>query len=500
MTDRILLDGHSLTPATVERIARTDVAVELSSLAGIEVKKGREVVETYLREGIPAYGLNTGLGLRVTERLPPEKLDDFSYRMVRARAQGLGEPLPQEVVRAIIVVRLNTMLSGSAGQSAWIAPYLAEILNRKLVPIMPRLSSVGAADLVGMAGLAHALMGEGEMIFQNHRMGSGEALKRAGLEPLKLGPKDGQTLSNNTAFTTGQAALVAVDAHRAVKSHLAAAALALEGFRGNLSPIAEETAALRPLPGQVRAAADLRGLLHGSLLFTPGAARRLQDPLSFRCIAQVFGAAYWAHSSLEETISVELNSSSDNPVVLPSKGRIVTTGNFHQLQLALAADQMARALGWCTTDSISRVARLMNPVFSGLPPLLSSEAAERAGFGPLMKPAEALRAEIVHLATPVPIMPSYNADGQEDSLSHAPLAVHKLADLLVRYELIVSFELLAAAQAVELAKPEKLAPRLAEVHRLVREISPFIDEDRPLARDIEAISDKLVRSGRLAQL
>jgi histidine ammonia-lyase len=161
---------------------------------------------------------------------------------------------------------------------------------------------------------------------------------------------------------------------------------------------------------------------------------------------------------------------------------------------------MARALGWCTTDSISRVARLMNPVFSGLPPLLSSEAAERAGFGPLMKPAEALRAEIVHLATPVPIMPSYNADGQEDSLSHAPLAVHKLADLLVRYELIVSFELLAAAQAVELAKPEKLAPRLAEVHRLVREISPFIDEDRPLARDIEAISDKLVRSGRLAQL
>ena len=198
-------------------------------------------------------------------------------------------------------------------------------------------------------------------------------------------------------------------------------------------------------------------------------------------------------------MSVELNSSSDNPAVMMGKDRIVSTGNFHQLQLTLALDQMARVLGWCATDSVSRVARLMSPMFSGLPPLLSSADPQRAGFGPLMKPGEALRAEIVQLANPVPIMPSHNADGQEDSLSHAPLAVEKLAQLMDRYELLVAFELVAAAQAVDLAKPKKIAPKLAHIHRSVRAISSFIDDDRPLGREIEAIATGLVRNGKLAQ-
>jgi histidine ammonia-lyase len=161
---------------------------------------------------------------------------------------------------------------------------------------------------------------------------------------------------------------------------------------------------------------------------------------------------------------------------------------------------MARTLGWCATDGVSRVARLMSAAFSGLPPLLSSEATERAGFGPLMKPAEALRAEIVQFANPVPIMPSHNADGQEDSLSHAPLAVQKLAEQIDRYELLVAFELMAATQAIDLAKPKRIAPRLGEIHRAVRKISGFIDEDRPVGGEIEAIANELVRSGKLAQL
>jgi histidine ammonia-lyase len=280
---------------------------------------------------------------------------------------------------------------------------------------------------------------------------------------------------------------------------VAAGALSLEGFRGNTTPIQKEAAALRPQPGQIKAARDLRNLLRGGLLLTRGAARRLQDPLSLRCMTQVFGTAYSVYESMEQTVSVELNSSSDNPAVMMGKGRIVTTGNFHQLQLTLALDQMARVLGWCATDSVSRVARLMSPMFSGLPPLLSSADPQRAGFGPLMKPGEALRAEIVQLANPVPIMPSHNADGQEDSLSHAPLAVEKLAQLMDRYELLVALELVAASQAVDLAKPKKIAPKLAHIHRSVRAISPFIDDDRPVGREIEAIAIDLVRSGKLAQ-
>ncbi|HEY7766074.1 MAG TPA: aromatic amino acid lyase [Aestuariivirgaceae bacterium] len=496
----IVLDGKSLTPQRVHDIAHGDVLVEIAPSSREAMRQGRAVVEHYLKAGIPAYGLNTGLGARVTKILPAEALESFSYRMVRGRAQGVGAPLPEPAVRAIMSVRLNTMLTGAAGQSEGVADCLAKALNGRLAPVMPRSASIGAADLVAMAAIPHALIGEGEMFFEGRRMQAAEALRVAQISVLKLEPKDGQVLCNNTAFTTGQAALTFVRAERAVASHVAAGALALEGFRGNISPFRTDAAELRLHPGASKAAAKIMRLVSGGLLVEEGKARRLQDPLSFRCMAQVFGAALSALDTLAQILAVELNSPSDNPAVLVEAKRVETTGNFHQIELALAADHLARALGWCATDGVSRIARLMSAGFSGLPPLLSSEAVERAGFGPLMKPIEALRGEVVQRANPVAIMPSHNADGQEDSLSHAPLAVEKLAALCEAYELLVAFELLAAAQAVDLARPERLARKLQELYGAIRAISPFIDEDRPVGREVERLADELVRSGRLVQL
>ena len=500
MSRIVTLNGKSLTAEALELIARGDAQVDIATSAHAAMRKSRDIVEHYLREGIPAYGLNTGLGARVTEPLSAQEVEGFSYRMVRGRAQGVGELLAEPQVRAILAVRLNTMLTGAAGQSPGIAEFLAEVLNRGLTPVVPRIASIGATDLVAMAAIPHALIGEGDIIFNGERMPGLRALQAAQLAPLKLGPKDGQVLCNNTAFTTGQAALILRRTARAIMSHLAAAALTFEGFRGNSSPIEEKTVKLRPLRGQIKAADELRKLLSGGLLLNRGEGRRLQDPLSIRCMAQVFGGAFAALDQLEQILVVELNSASDNPAVVVEEERIVTTGNFHQIELALCLDQTARALGWCATDGVSRIARLMNAGFSGLPALLSSPATERAGFGPLMKPIETLRAEIVQLAHPVTIMPSHNADGQEDSLSHAPLAVKKLADLLEHYELFVAFELTAAAQAVDLAKPQRIAPRLEVMHAAIRQISPFIDEDRPMGREIEAIASDLVRSGKLVHL
>lgn len=500
MSRIVTLDGKSLTAEVLERIARGDAQVKIANSAHAAMRKSRGIVEHYLKAGIPAYGLNTGLGARVTETLSAPEVEGFSYRMVRGRAQGVGEALAEPQVRAILAVRLNTMLTGAAGQSLDIAEFLAEVLNRGLTPVVPRIASIGVTDLVGMAAIPHALIGEGEIIFNGERMPGLRALHEAQLAPLRLGPKDGQVLCNNTAFMTGQAALILGRGARALMSHLAAGALTFVGFRGNSSPIEENAVKLRPLRGQIRAAGELRKFLGGGVRLNMGEARRLQDPLSIRCMAQVFGGAFAALDQLEHILAVELNSASDNPAVLVEEERIVTTGNYHQIELTLCLDQTARALAWCATDGVSRIARLMNAGFSGLPPLLSSSATERAGFGPLMKPIEALRAEIVQLAHPVAIMPSHNADGQEDSLSHAPLAVKKLADLLERYELFIAFELAAAAQAVDLAKLEQIAPRLDAVHRAIRQISPFIGEDRPLGREIEAIADDLVRSGKLAHL
>jgi histidine ammonia-lyase len=493
----IILDGRSLDPKTVERIAQ-GAAVALDPKCRQAMERGRAIVDRYLREGIPAYGLNTGLGLRSDEPLSDAAAVDFAYRTVRGRAQGLGPPLAAEEVRAVIAARLNTLLSGEAGASPNVADHLAEVLNRNIIPAMPRQASIGAGDLVAMAALPHALIGEGEVLIEGERLKAAEGLKRAGLAPLVLKPKDGHLLCNITSFSVGLASLAAARASRAVGNLQIAGALSLEGFRGNLSPFEAAVVRARPQPGQVKVGDELMMLLEGGLL--RGAARRLQDPLSLRCMAQVHGAADAQIAALHECLAVELNHAADNPVVLIGEGRIASTGNFHLPLLAQRLDASARALAWAATDSVSRIARLMSAEFSGLPPLLSSHEAARAGFGPLMKPAEALRAEIIHAANPVPIMPSQNAGGQEDSATFAALAAEKLGQILARLDLIIALELLAGAQAIDLAKPERIAPRLGLVHQAIRQRSPFIDDDRPLGREIETIADELVASGVLLRI
>jgi histidine ammonia-lyase len=493
----LILNGRTLDPAGVERVA-FGAEVAIDEAVRPLLAKGRRIVEHHLKQGIPVYGLNTGLGAKAGQMLAPEALAEFSVRMVRGRAQGLGAPLVPAEVRAVIVTRLNTLLSGAAGVSPHVADYLVEVLNRNIIAVMPRHASIGAGDLVAMAALPHALIGEGEMLVAGERRPAAEVLKSARLAPLALAPKDGQVLCNATSFSVGLAALAAARARRAVKSLQIAGALSFTGFRGNRTPFHKQATRIRPQAGEVEAGDELLALTDfGS---ADGKARRFQDPLSFRCMPQVHGAAYAETARLEAALDVELNSVADNPVVLLDEEKIIGTSNFHMPHLTLALDGMARALALAATDAVSRISRLMSPGFSDLPPLLSSESADRAGFGPLLKPAESLRAEIIHLATPVPILPSHNADGQEDAATFSAFAAQKLGDLLDRADLLIALELLAGAQAVDLAGITELPARLAPVHARIRAISRFIDDDRPLGREIERIASELVRTGELVSI
>lgn len=493
----LVLDGQTLDAVSVEKVAvGAKVTIDKSMRPLLE--KGRRIVEHHLSEGIPLYGLNTGLGARAGQMLSTEALAEFSLRMVRGRAQGLGAPLAPAEVRAVIVTRLNTLISGAAGASPHVADYLVEILNRNIIPVMPRHGSIGAGDLVAMAALPHALIGEGEILVEGERRPAREALRSAGLEPLALAPKDGQVLCNSTAFSVGLAALAAARARRAVMSLQISGALSFTGFRGNRTPFQHQATRIRPQPGEVEAGDELLALTE--LGAAGSRARRFQDPLSFRCMPQVHGAAYAEAARLDAALHVELNSVADNPVVLLDEEKIIGTSNFHMPHLTFALDGMARALALAATDSVSRIARLMSAAFSDLPPLLSSESADRAGFGPLLKPAEALRAEIIHLSSPVPILPSHNADGQEDAATFSAFAAQKLGDLLDRTDLLIALELLAGAQAVDLAGLRELPKRLVPVHMRMRAISPFIDDDRPLGREIERIAAELVRTGELVSI
>ena len=495
---RVELGNKRLDIAAARGIIIDGAEVCICDVAQQAMARARRVVDHYVDEGIAAYGVTTGLGARADEALPRKELAAFSQRMVRGRAQGVGPCLDRLSVRAVLLARLNSLLDGAAGASPSVAEYLAQMLNRDLLPAMPGIASIGAGDLVAMAAAAHALIGEGEIMGEGGtRVDAAQALACAGFEPLKLGPKDGLVLCNNAAFSTGIALRAVIEAREIVHALYGVAALSLFGFQASPTPFNDAVAALRPQAGQVRAARAINDLLWDSAPWRTGHGRRLQDPLSFRCIAQVNGAVWAQLVALEAAVECELNGVSDNPVVLVGEGRIVSSGNFHTPHLALCLDGLARALAVASLDSVSRIHRLMNAQMSGLPPLLSSHETARAGFGPLLKPVEALLGQIVHLASPVPLMSSFNADGVEDSLTFAALAGQKLSELTELMRLGLAYEAIAAAQAVELRGGDRPTGRLAEIYETIRKYCPVLEDDRPVGRRVEALAGA-VAAGELS--
>jgi histidine ammonia-lyase len=296
------------------------------------------------------------------------------------------------------------------------------------------------------------------------------------------------------------ACLAAGNARALLRAANISAAMVMEGFRANASPLMPGPASVRPQLGQMETASALRHLLAGSGLLNEGTARRLQDPISIRSLAQTHGSVHAALDVLENALNVEINHAPDNPVVLLEDGTITSSGNYHTPWLAQSLDLLSRSMAVMANDMVSRIHRLCSADMSGLAPLLSSAATDRAGFGPLLKPIEALRANIVHLANPVPIMASHNANGVEDAATFTPLAATKLMQMCEQMSLLMAYELLAGAQAIDLAKPDGIAPRLQAAHKLVRQRSAFLDEDRPIGREVEAIACELVLMGGLEEI
>lgn len=493
------LTGRTLKIADVEAVAAGGRCVEIHQDCRERMAAGRAVVERYFRDNIPAYGLNTGLGVRATETLSAEEAADFSARLVHGRAQAIGQPLPVPAARAAMLVRLNTFLTGEAGVDPDVADVLVDALNAGVTPVMPAIGSIGAGDLVVMASIPNALSGAGEAYLNGERMPALQALQKAGLKPLVLGPKDGLALCNNQAHSASLACLAARSARNLLDAANISAAVAMEGFRANVSPLEAEAAGTRPQAGQVETAKVLRILLDGGALVKHGSARRLQDPISFRSTIQTHGAVFAALEILDAAIAVEINHAPDNPVVLLSASRIVSTGNYHTPWLAQTLDVAARTLATLADDVVSRIHRLCTPQMSGLAPLLSSDATDRAGFGPLLKPLEALRANIIHLSNPVPVVPSFNAGGFEDAATFTPLAASKLMQLCEQLSFVLAYELLAGAQAIDLANRQDLAPGVAAAHQQVRAMSAFLADDRPIGREVENIACELVLMGGLRE-
>lgn len=493
----LVLTGADLTPADVAAVARDDREIAIGVDAAARLVASRAVVERHLAQGRPVYGLTTGLGSRAGERVSDEALAELSKITVLGRGNAVGPRLPADAVRAVMVVRLNGLLVGGAGASPALAEMLAALLNGGLHPVVPAIGSIGAADLCVLAHLGLAMIGDGEIVLANETLPAAIALDRAGLAPLVLAPKDGIAICSAAAYSVGLACLMLVDADALRRTAQVAAALTMEGFRANLSPLDPRAAAARPAPGQVAAAAELRALLVGGALNEPGAARRLQDPISLRAVAPVHGAAAAAADFLRPALAAELNGAGDNPLVLPDDGEILSTGNFHTPALTLALETLGQAMAHVAALSVSRVGRLLEARLSGLPRNLSRRGPSRSGFAPLTKTAEALLQEIRHAALPAPMELRFAAEGVEDDLTNAPFVARKAGEILWRLRLVLAIELIVAAQAIDLAGVDRLGHGTAAAHKLVRDLVAPLDDDRPSGPDVERLADAALTSGAL---
>jgi histidine ammonia-lyase len=452
----------------------------------------REVVDRYIAEGRPAYGLTTGLGARVVESLPSDALAEFSRHTVLGRANSVGTPLPTEVVRAAVLVRANGLAHGGSGARPEVADALLALLEHGVHPIVPSIGSIGAGDICVLAHIALVLIGAGEAELHGEVTPGAQALAAAGLEPLDLAPKDGLAVISSNAVSVACAALALVDGRATLEAAHAAAALSLEGFRASLTPLDERVVEARPAPGQATCATALRSLLAGGSLATSG-GRRLQDPLSFRCVSQVHGSLATALALLADALEPELNGAGDNPLVLVDAREIVSTGNFLVPVLALAADAVALALAQVANLTAARAARLLNAAVSDLPQNLAPAGSTGAGMAPLLKVADALAAEIVHGAAPATLASFAGTDAVEDAATGAPLATMRLAGLLERFRLLTALELVVAAQAVDLAQVEQLGAGTSAIHAVVRELVEPMLTDRPLGGDVERVARHLAR-------
>jgi histidine ammonia-lyase len=487
----VRITGADLTPPEVAAIARGRVSVEIAEPARERLRAGRDLLEQAARAGGRVYGVTTGLGSRVVDGVDEARGAEFSLRTLHGRATAVGDPLPTEIVRAAMAVRLNGLCTGGAGASPAVAEGLVAMLNAGVHPVIPRSGSVGAADLCLLAHLGLGLIGEGEAEFQGQRLSGSDALERAGLAPVRLEGKDGLAICSSSAVSTGAAALALLDAETVLAGAQISAALAMEALRANLSPLDPAVVKARPAPGQSWAATGMRELLHGGALTEPGAARRLQDPLSFRCVSQIHGSLRSGLDLLAGALEPELKGAADNPVVLIDERRVLSTGNFHVPALALALDAAAIAVAQVAGPLVERSARLRSEPISGLPLTLVAGDPTRSGVAPLGKTAQALLMEIRHRAAPLAILSTVGADGVEDDATGATQGALRLAEQLERLLALVAIELVVACQALELAKVGRLGAGTQAAYLGVREVVAPLEDDRALGPEVERLVAQL---------
>jgi len=500
MIESRALTGDDLALADVWEIAVHGRHAALGDSARERMAAAREIVEQAAHgRAEHTYGVNTGFGRFVSRSIPEELTEELQLRLLRSHACGVGEPYPDEIVRAAMLLRANALAKGYSGARAVTVELLVECLNRSVIPHVPSRGSVGASgDLAPLAHLALPLIGEGEAMVDGRRLPGAEALAEVGLEPVRLQAKEGLSLVNGTQFMAAFAALGAVRAERLAKTADIACALSLEALQGSRTSFLPQIHALRPLAGQTDSAANVLQLLEDSAINESHRwCDKVQDAYSLRCAPQVHGASRDLLDYARRTVEVELNAATDNPLVLVEDGMLVSNGNFHGQPLAFALDALAMAVAELASISERRIERLVNPSLSGgLPAFLTGDGGLNSGFMIPQYVAASLVSENKVLAHPAGVDSIPTSAGQEDHVSMGNASGLKAWQVLANVERVLAIELLAGAQGVEFLAPLQpgIGVRAAREH--VRSLSPRLRDDRTLSGDIESVASS-IRDGSL---
>jgi histidine ammonia-lyase len=493
------LDGKHLSLESIRAVAQEYAPVRVTGQARSRVAAARKLVDEKFGIGDAIYGVTTGFGRLANVPVEPKDAAQLQLNLVRSHAAGTGEPLAVEFVRAAGVLRVSSLSAGHSGIKEDTLDLLVALLNRGITPLVPRQGSVGASgDLAPLAHMTLTLIGEGEAFYRGERMPSARALQLAGLEPIRLGAKEGLALVNGTEVMTGIAALCQLRAERLLACADVIGAMSLEAFLGTDRVFDRRINALRPHPGQARVADNLRALLHGSqIMESHRDCGRVQDPYSYRCIPVVHGAVRDAARHARGVIETEAISVTDNPLVFPEDGEFLTGGNFHGQPIALACDLLKMSLAELAGISERRLYLLLNAEERGLPLFLTGRSGLQSGLMIVQYSSAALVSENKGLAWPNSVDSIPTSAGQEDHVSMGMTAAVHLDRVLQNVEGALACELLAALVATDFRRPLKSGAGTQAAYDAAREtIAPWGD-DRIPAPDIEAARE-LIRSGLLS--
>ncbi len=485
----IELEGTHLTIADVISVSRDYEQIQLSERAKQRMNQSQQLVMDLLHSDKTVYGINTGFGSLSTEKIDPKDVEQLQINLIRSHCCGIGKPLPTEVVRAMMLLRANSLAKGYSGIRTIVVQLLIDMLNTRIHPLVPSKGSIGASgDLIPLAHIAQCLIGEGTVIYHDKTIPSTDAFKQNRLTPVTLIAKEGLALINGTQLMSALGCLSIWDAEILLKQAQIAGAMSLEALKGTNQAFRKEIQQLRPHPGQINCAENLWNLTENSeIIRSHQHCEKVQDAYSLRCMPQVFGASKDVINNVKKTLGIEINSATDNPLLFPEEKESLSGGNFHGQALAFSLDFLSIAVSELGNFSERRIARLIDANLSDLPAFLTEKHGLHSGLMLPQYAAAALVNENKTLCHPNSTDSIPSSANKEDHVSMGANAGLKLPTIIENVQTIIAIELLTAAQGLEFRKPLTSSSAIQTAYDLIRKQVPKIESDRALQEDIKTI-------------